>query len=94
MWRPAVMQICPLVQERAPGAGADGRIHINVVEYDESVIPAELQVCALQQPACGFADPATNARGAGERDDTDVGMLDEGHPDIGPARQYPEQPFR
>jgi hypothetical protein len=28
----------PLVQERAPSPGADGRIHINVVEYDEGVI--------------------------------------------------------
>jgi hypothetical protein len=84
----------PLVEVRAPGAGAHGCVYVNVIEDDERVVAAQLQVRPLQQPSCRLADLASHRGGAGERDDTNVGMLDERRPDIGTPREHREQALR
>jgi hypothetical protein len=84
----------PLVQVCAPGAGAHGGVHVNVIEDDERVIAAQLQVRPLQQPSRCLADLASGASRAGERDDTNSRVLNERHPDIGTAREHREQALR
>src|SRR6188472_2035207 len=84
----------PLVQVCAPGACAHGCVYVNVIEDNERVIAAQLQLCPLQQPSCGLAYLASGASGAGERDDTNIGVLDERHPDIATAWEHREQALR
>ena len=67
----------PLVQVRAPGAGGDRPVEVDVVEYHERGVAAQFEVDPLEVAAGQFGHRAAGRRGAGERYDPHHGVRDQ-----------------
>ena len=69
--------------ERAPERAVDREVHVRVVEYQDRVLSAHLQVKALVLLRAFHADRLSDRGRAGEGDDPDVRMVHERIADLG-----------
>lgn len=68
----------PCRPERTPERPFERQVEIRVVEHDHRILAAHLEREPLVQPTAGFADVTARLRRPGERDERNVGVLDDG----------------
>ncbi len=71
--------------ERRPEDALDGEVEVGVVEHDDRVLAAELEVDVLQAVGCVLRHLDAGLARAGERDHRHVGVGDDRVPDLSPA---------